>query len=123
MIDLVKTTFFTQKRHIEVPESKSLAPDSKKIKASVCKEYNINEKGLLISKRGMTNEPRNIAIYLMRQLMGSKLEEIGQEFGINNYSSVSTVIERTKQKAIHDRKLRKRIEKVKSYLMVRQEQI
>lgn len=70
----------------------------------------------------MTNEPRNIATYLMRNLMGKKLEEIGREFGINNYSSVSTIIERTKQKAATDRKLRKRIEKVRWDWMVSQEQ-
>ena len=82
----------------------------------------MNEEDLLISKRGSTNEPRNTAIYLMRHLMGSKLEEIGREFGINNYSSVSTVIERTKQKTTDDRKLRKRIEKLKIDLKVSQEQ-
>jgi len=121
-INWVKDTFFIQKRHVEVPESKSLAPDSEKIKGAVCREYDINEEDLFISKRGMTNEPRNTAIYLMRHLMGSKLEEIGREFGINNYSSVSTIIERTKQKATHDRKLRKRIEKLKIGLKVSQEQ-
>ena len=121
-INWVKNTFFIQKRHVEVPESKSLAPDSEKIKGEVCREYDINKEDLLISKRGMTNEPRNIAIYLMRHLMGRKLEEIGREFGINNYSSVSTIIERTKKKATHDRKLRKRIEKLKIDLKVSQEQ-
>ena len=121
-INWVKETFFVQKRHAEVPESKSLAPDSERIKGVVCRAYDIKEEDLVISKRGMTNEPRNAAIYLMRQLMGSKLEEIGREFRINNYSSVSTVIERTKQKAITDRKFRKRIENLKLDLMVSQEQ-
>ncbi|MGM0426752.1 MAG: helix-turn-helix domain-containing protein [Thermodesulfobacteriota bacterium] len=88
----------------------------------MCRFYNINEKDLVVSRRGMTNEPRNIATYLMRNLMGKKLEEIGREFGINNYSSVSTIIERTKQKAATDRKLRKRIEKVRWDWMVSQEQ-
>ena len=121
-INWVKETFFIKKRHAEVPESKSLAPDSKKIKWVVCRAYDIKEEDLVILKRGMTNEPRNVAIYLMRQLMGSKLEEIGREFCINNYSSVSTVIERTKQKVITDRKFRKRIEDLKLDLMVSQEQ-
>ncbi len=58
----------------------------------------------------------------MRHLLGSKLEEIGREFGINNYSSVSTVIARTKQKTAHDRKLKKRIEKLKIDLNVNQGQ-
>ena len=118
----MKETFFIIKRDVEVPASKSLAPNSEKIKEAVCRLYDINEEHLLISKRGLTNEPRNTAIYLMRQLMGSKLEEIGREFGMNNYSSASTVIERTKQKAITDRKFRKRIEKLKLVLKVSQEQ-
>jgi putative transposase len=121
-INWVKETFFIQKKHVEVPESKSLAPDSEKIKEVVCRAYDIKVEDLTISKRGMTNEPRNAAIYLMRQLTGSKLEEIGREFCINNYSSVSTVIERTKQKAITDRKFRKRIQNLKLDLMVSQEQ-
>jgi putative transposase len=121
-INWVRETFFIQKRHAEVPESRSLAPDSEKIKGAVCRSYGINEEDLVYSKRGMNNEPRNVAIYLMRHLTGKKLEEIGREFGINNYSSVSTVIERTKQKVATDRKFRKRLEKLKMDLKVSQEQ-
>ncbi len=121
-INWVKETFFIQKRNAEVPESKSLAPDSEKIRVAVCRSYDINEEDLVSSRRGVTNEPRNAAIYLMRHLVGSKLEEIGREFGINSYSSVSTVIGRTKQKAATDREFRKRIEKLKLDLMVSQEQ-
>ena len=84
--------------------------------------YNAREKDLLVSKRGLTNEPRNVAIYLAKRVMGSKLEEIGREFGISNYSPVSTVIERTKQKAGTDRAFKKRIERLKMDLMVSQEQ-
>lgn len=122
-INWVKGTFFIEKRHVEVPDSKSLAPDSGRIKRAVCREYGINEEDLFISRRGVTNEPRNTVIYLMRQLMGSKLEEIGLEFNINNYSSVSTIIERTKRKAFTNHKLKKRIEKLKFELKVSQEQI
>lgn len=119
-IDWVRNTFFLKKRHVEVPESKTLAPDLEKIKDSVCRLYNVNEKDLLVSKRGMTNEPRNVAIYLAKRLMGSKLKEIGQEFAIYNYSSVSTVIERTKRRASTDRGFRKRIEKLKMDLNLSQ---
>jgi REP-associated tyrosine transposase len=117
----VKDNFFVQKRHAEVPESKVLVPDSKKIKGAVCQSYDISEEDLVISNRGMTNEPRNVAIYLMRHLMGSKLEEIGQEFCMNNCSSVNKVIERTKQEAITNRKFRKRVESLKLELMASQE--
>ena len=37
------------------------------------------EEELLASRRGRPNEARNVAIYLLRQLRGSKLKEIGTE--------------------------------------------
>lgn len=77
---------------------------------------------LFRAKRGLTNEPRNIAIFFMRHLKGSKLDEIGWEFDIRKYSSVSTIIERTKQRAIKDRKFKKRIEEIELDLKVSQEQ-
>jgi len=58
----------------------------------------------------------------MRHFKGSKLDEIGREFDIRKYSSVSTIIERTKQKATKDRKFKKRIEEIKLDLKVSQEQ-
>jgi putative transposase len=121
-IDWVKNSFFLKKRHIEVPESKMLAPDARKIWGVVCRLYNVNEEDLLVSRRGTTNEPRDVAIYLTKKLTGSTLQEIGREFGINNYSSVSTVIERTKKKADTERAFRKRIEKLEMDLMVSQKQ-
>lgn len=121
-VDWVKNTFFIQKRHVEVPESKALSPDFGKIKETVCRLYGVKEEDLFISRRGITNEPRNIAIFLVRHLKGSKLDEIGREFDIRKYSSVSTIIERTKQRAIKDRKFKKRIEEIKLDLKVSQEQ-
>jgi putative transposase len=121
-MDWVKEIFFNKKRHMEVPESRLLAPETEKIKEEVCKTYGIKEEELLYSKRGMQNEARNIAIYLVRQLRGSKLEEIGREFSLNNYSTVSTIIERTKTKMVNDRRFNKRIELMKNDLKVSQEQ-
>jgi len=121
-LEWVKNTFFVQKRHVEVPESRSLAPDVKKIKETVCRSYGVKEADLFISRRGISNEPRNIAIFLMRNLKGSKLDDIGREFNVRQYSSVSTIIERTKQRAVKDRKFAKRIEQIKLDLKVSQEQ-
>ena len=60
----------------------------------------------MVSRRGISNEPRDVAIYLTRRIRGDSLEGIGKEFDIENYSSVSTVIERTKKKVSRDRNLR-----------------
>jgi chromosomal replication initiation ATPase DnaA len=60
----------------------------------------------MFSQRGVFNEPRNMAIYLTRQLRGDSLNQIGLDFRMNNYSSVSSAIERTKRWMAEDRKLR-----------------
>ena len=84
--------------------------------------YGVREEDLLVSKRGMSNEARNVVIYLHRQLRGSKLEEIGEEYGIGSCSTVSTIIERTKKEVIKNRRLRRRIEQVRHELEMSQEQ-
>jgi len=121
-IDRLKRTFSGKKRHWEVPESKLLAPDVVKIKAVVCKSYDIEERVLTITRRGFTNEPRNVAIYLMRHLRGDSLEDIGKEFKMAKYSSVSSVIERMKTKITKNRKLKMHIERLKEEINMSQEQ-
>ena len=54
-------------RHIEVPESRLLALGKDKMISVVCTGYKVPSSDLLVSKRGQVNEPRNVAIYLMRQ--------------------------------------------------------
>lgn len=121
-IEWVKRTFFTEKRHMEVPESRFLAPDVKRIRAVVCKSYDVNEHALTLTRRGIANEPRSMAIYLMRHLRGDSLEEIGREFKIAKYSSVSSVLERMKAMIAKDRKLRKRVVALKEEINMSQEQ-
>jgi len=121
-IERMRRMFSTEKRHAEVPESRSLAPDAKRIKEVVCSSYNVKEELLTVTRRGTANEPRNVAIYLMRQLRGDSLEEIGREFRIATYSSVSSVIERTKAMIAKDRTLRHRIEELKKEIYMSQEE-
>ncbi len=58
----------------------------------------------------------------MRNPRENKLDDIGLGFNIRQYSFVSTIVERTKQKADEDRKFAKRIEQIKRDLKVSQEQ-
>ncbi len=57
----------------------------------------------------MFNEPRNAAVYLMRKIRRVRLKDIGERFGIGKYSSVSSMIEGSKQRLKTDRSFRKRI--------------
>jgi chromosomal replication initiation ATPase DnaA len=59
-------------------------------------------------------EPRNVAIYLLGSLRGDKLEEIGREFNITRFSSVSSVVKRMRGKISGDRQLKNRVEEIKT---------
>jgi chromosomal replication initiation ATPase DnaA len=100
-----------------------LAPDAEKIKKAICKAYGIEKSSLLSSRRGVLNEPRNVAIFLVRHLRGEKLEEIGRQFGISKYSPVSSVIEKMKRDISADRKLRLRVKNIEKTLHNSQQQI
>lgn len=65
--------------------------------------------------RGVTNEARNTAIYLTRLLRRDSLKEIGKEFKIFNYSSVSSIIKKMKVEIISSKKLKK-VEKIRKDL-------
>jgi chromosomal replication initiation ATPase DnaA len=82
----------------------------------------VTEEALTITRRGAANEPRNVAIYLMRHMRGDGLKEIGREFGVAAYSSVSSVIERTKAMIAKDRVFRHRVEELKEAINMSQEQ-
>jgi putative transposase len=119
-LNWVKDSFFLRKRHKEVPESKSLSPDAERIKEEVCRSYGVSRDALYISRRGISNEPRNVAIYLLRTLRGDNLEEIGRDFNINRFSSTSSVVERMKGRVSKNRQLRKRVEEIKNAIHMSQ---
>lgn len=100
---------FLQKADDEVLQPRELAPEPGQIKRAVCQSCRINDTELLVSRRGVFNEPRNVAIYLMRRVRGDSLRQIGEQFQMRKYSSVSSVIERMKVLLSKDRKLRVRV--------------
>ncbi|MBN1907334.1 MAG: transposase [Deltaproteobacteria bacterium] len=109
-IEEIKEKFFKLNDFEEVPETKILAPDSARIISFVCKEYNIEEKELYFSKRGHNNEPRNVAIYLVRRLKNAKLKQVGEQFGIEKYSTVSSIVERVKHEMEIDKGFKNRVQ-------------
>jgi len=104
-VEGIKEKYYGIKKHHEIPQSRQLAPTVAEIKEIVCKHYAIDEQSLLQSKRGRINEPRNMAVYLARKLCGFPLEEIGREFGIAKYSSVSSIVTRTEKHITQHRHL------------------
>jgi putative transposase len=116
----VKEKFFLGMQHPEIPESRVLAPDVEAIKDTVCEVYEIKRDRLLRVQRGRFNEPRNVAIYLTRELRGATLEEVCRAFHMSRYSSASSAIGRLKVQMARDRQLQRRIEEIREKVCKRQ---
>ena len=121
-VDGIKERFFPGKPHDEIPQSRDLAPEPGRIKQEVCAFYQVDEGELMASRRGVFNEPRNVAIYLTRRLRGAGLKEVGRPFHLHKYSSVSSVIERMKTEISRDRDIRKRVDNLTELLSKSKEQ-
>jgi len=111
-IETIRERFFRWKPHAEIPETKTLMLRIEEIKDAVSKVYNEPLEALLTSKRGFANEPRNIALYLARRYTGKKLEEIGKEFNIDNYSTVSSVICKIDRQIKTNSHLQKKVDQI-----------
>ncbi len=121
-LDWVKAKFHGLRDHREIPERRLLAPGLAAIKSAVCADYQIDPSRLLSTGRGMSNQARNVAIYLARRLSGETLASIGKAFGLGNYSSVSSAVCRMKNEIKRDKGLRGRVDRIEHHIMMSQEQ-
>jgi REP element-mobilizing transposase RayT len=113
-ISWIKDQFFKKKKDIQVPASKQLAPDLDTIISQVCRYYKVKSANLKTVRRGIENEPRDVAIYLIRSLRADPLMRVGTNFGLTQYSSVSSAILRVKAKLQKDKKFKSRLRVIKS---------
>jgi chromosomal replication initiation ATPase DnaA len=88
----------------------------------VCKFYNVIMDELYRSRRGQFNEPGNAAIFLTRKLRRDSLSEIGRQFQMEKYSSISSIIEKTKGQILKDRNFKKHADSVGNMVNKSQEQ-
>jgi len=112
----IKEKYYFKKKNYEVPESKSLAPTCDTILSAVCEHYSVSENELFVSRRGKFNEPRNIAVYLLRQIRGENLSSIGERFNIKAYSTTSSIIRRVSKLKKEDNKIKNKIKKIQEII-------
>jgi hypothetical protein len=82
--------------------------------AAFCRYPTITIKAV---RRGIENEPRDVAIYLIRSMRSDPLMRVGAGFGMNRYSSVSSAVMRVKTKLQKDRKFKKRLAHLESNIL------
>jgi hypothetical protein len=116
-ISWVKNRFFKKKLDKEIPASKKLAPEQDRIISEVSRYYEGRPIALTAVRRGVENEPRDVAIYLIRSMRSDPLMKIGVQFGLNQYSSVSSVVLRVKTKLLKDRKFKEHLAHIESNIL------
>ncbi len=67
--------------------------------------------------RGLENEARDLAMYLIRSMRAEPLMRVGENFGLNQYSSVSSTVVRVKAKLQKDRKFKERVQQIDSNIL------
>jgi len=65
----------------------------------------------------MENEARDVAIDLIRSNRAEPLMRVGENFGFNPYSSVSSAVLRVKAKLQKDRKSKERVQHIESNII------
>ncbi len=105
----VKEKFMHLQFTRDIPESRQLTPSSEKIVQLTCRYFGVAKEQMFISKRGQENLPRDIAIYLVRYHTQQTLVSIGILFEINNYSTVSSAVERIKTRLKEDEVIQKHL--------------
>jgi len=116
-ISWIKDRFFKKKKDKEVPASKELAPDLDTIISEVSRYYKVRPTKLKAVRRGIENEPRDVAMYFIRSMRAEPLIRVGEKFGLNQYSSVSSAVTRVKAKLQKDRKYKDCLEHIKSNIL------
>lgn len=87
------------------------------IQQAVAKEWGVTVDGLRSKTRTKTlTTPRQIAMYLARELLATQLVEIGNAFGGRDHSTVIHSLEKVQQTIVSDPELKSRINRIRNSL-------
>lgn len=112
-IDRIKEKYGSEKINKEIPSSRELLPDTKRIIEEICRAYGVKDSGIFKGRRGERNDARNAAIYLTRKLRMDTFKEIGEQYGIDNDRTVRSVFERMRKRLTEDKALSQKMELLK----------
>lgn len=106
----------------EIAGREVFAVDATAVLKAVCEVCQVTEEELTTARRGVTNLSRDLAVYTLRAHSQRTLAEIGNVIGCENYSTVSSAIERMKKALDSEAKVQKIYKKICSELKVSQRQ-
>ncbi|MBI4420964.1 MAG: chromosomal replication initiator protein DnaA, partial [Gemmatimonadetes bacterium] len=112
-IELARDALSDKIRHADAASAESLAalPSIDRVQEVVARRWGVTPEGLRSKARTKTlTIPRQVAMFLARDLLGMQLVEIGQAFGGRDHSTVIHSLGKVQQDMQRDRQFRDRVE-------------
>ncbi len=113
----IKKKYFSEKKDIEIPDLRNLAPEVKLIKEVICEYFEIDADSLCIKKRQSNNEPRNLAIFLSRYLRNDSLNKICKDYFLGSHTSASRIVSSVKELIITDPEIENKVAELKRMIV------
>lgn len=100
-----------------LPDAKKKAISIAKIQEAVCDYFHMNPQDLFSARRHRSlSYPRQVAMFICRELTQEPFERIGDEFGKRDHTTVMHACDKISQKIKEDPHLEKRIQEIKARL-------
>jgi len=111
-IDLAREALADKIRHAGTErETTSALPSIDRVQEVVARRWGVTPEGLRSKARTKSlTVPRQVAMYLARDILSMQLVEIGQAFGGRDHSTVIHSLDKVQKTMSADRKFRERVE-------------
>src|SRR6266566_1167054 len=97
--------------------SSQAAPSIDRVQEVVARRWGVTPEGLRSKARTKTlTIPRQVAMYLARDMLGMQLVEIGQAFGGRDHSTVIHSVDKVERQMMRDRTFKERVEMARQEL-------
>ena len=96
----------------EIAERRYLAPPIEECVRAVSNAFGVDPASLAVSRRGVSNLPRKVAMYICRETGGHLHREIARFLQVGSYSTVTSVCAMMKARIERDLILRERIREI-----------
>jgi len=97
--------------------SSQSAPSIDRVQEVVARRWGVTPEGLRSKARTKTlTIPRQVAMYLARDMLGMQLVEIGQAFGGRDHSTVIHSVDKVERQMMRDRTFKERVEMARQEL-------
>jgi len=112
-IDLAREALADKIRQVggTAPERTAALPSVDRVQEVVARRWGVTPEGLRSKARTKSlTVPRQVAMFLARELLGMQLVEIGQAFGGRDHSTVIHSLDKVQRTMMSDQKFRDRVE-------------